>query len=100
MPAGRKKRLEWALPALDEFETGLAYIAQDNPAAARLIQSRIEKAGEIVVANPGIGTPGFAPDTRHYSIARTRYTLIYEESADAVLILHCWHQSRDAPAKD
>jgi toxin ParE1/3/4 len=95
MPASRVKRLDWALTALDDYEAGLAYIAQDNPAAALLVQSRIEKAGELIATNPGIGTPGFVAGTRHFSVHRTRYTLIYEESTDAVLILHCWHQSRD-----
>ena len=97
MPASRKKPLDWALPALDEYEAGLAWIAEDNPAAARLVQSRIEKACDLIAAHPGIGTPGLAQGTRHYSVPHTRYTLIYEDTSDGVLILHCWHQSRDAP---
>ena len=97
MAASRRKPPDWALPALEEFEAGLACICRDSPAAARLVQTRIEKACDLIAAHPGIGTPGLARGTRHYSVSRTRYTLIYEEHSGGVLIMHCWHQSRDAP---
>lgn len=94
----RKKRLEWAETAWREFIDGIAFIADDSPHAANLVKARIDRAAGFVRSHPGMGKPGAVAGTREYSVPRTRYTLIYEEGADVIHILHCWHQRRNRAA--
>ena len=47
-----KKRLEWADTARDEYMEGLGRIAEDSPANAALVQSRIEKSTELLRQHP------------------------------------------------
>ncbi|MCF8179250.1 MAG: type II toxin-antitoxin system RelE/ParE family toxin [Sulfuritalea sp.] len=73
---------------------GLVHIAENSLQGARLVKSRIERAGRFLEQNPRRGKPGVASGTREYPVPKTSYTLIYEEGVNAIHILHCWHQRR------
>jgi len=90
----RVKRLEWSEAALLEFAEGLAFIADDSRAAARLVKQRIDVAARRAARDPSIYRPGLIAGTRECVVARTSYTLIYEEHEDSIVLLHCWHQRR------
>jgi plasmid stabilization system protein ParE len=90
----RNKPLDWSATAERELIDGLVHIAEDSPQGARLVMSRIDRAGRFLELNPRMGKPGAVAGTREYPVPKTRYTLIYEEGANAIHILHCWHQSR------
>jgi toxin ParE1/3/4 len=94
----QKKPLEWTQTAWREFIDGITFIAEDSPHQASLVKSRIDRAAGFVHLHPRIGKPGAVTGTREYPVPRTRYTLIYEESAAVIYILHCWHQSRNRAA--
>ena len=85
----RPKRLDWATPALDELAEGLAYIAEDSLAAAIAVKQRIDLAVDRIRRDPDVYTPGVAPGSRECSVARTDFTLIFEDQGDVILILHC-----------
>jgi toxin ParE1/3/4 len=93
MPAKRKP-LEWSDAAASEFVDALAYIADESPYNATLVKNRIAKAVALIEQFPGMGKPGAVAGTREYPVPRTRHTLIYEEAARTIFLLHCWHQSR------
>ena len=93
MPS-RNKPLDWSATAERELIEGFAHIAEDSPQGARLVTSRIDRAARFLELNPRMGNPGAVTGTREYPVPKTRYTLIYEERASAIHILHCWHQSR------
>ena len=93
MPS-RSKPLDWSATAERELIDGLVHIAEDSPRGARLVMSRIDRAGRFLELNPRMGKPGAVTGTREYPVPKTRYTLIYEERASAIHILHCWHQRR------
>jgi toxin ParE1/3/4 len=93
MPS-RNKRLDWSATAARELIDGLVHIAEDSPQGARLVKGRIDRAGRFLEQNPRMGKPGVVAGTREYPVPKTSYTLIYEEGASAIHILHCWHQSR------
>lgn len=42
-----------------------------------------------------MGRPGVEPGTRHWSVQRTPYLIIYRESVDALEILRVWHGRQD-----
>jgi plasmid stabilization system protein ParE len=94
MSRRRTKRLEWSHVALLELAEGLAFIAEDNLAAAKLVRQRIDVAARRITREPSVYRPGLIPGTRECVVGRTSYTLIYEEHDDAIVLLHCWHQRR------
>ena len=50
-------QVKWLKKALQNFEDEAKYIAQDNPAAARLIAQRIVKAVNLLPDNPAPWPP-------------------------------------------
>lgn len=93
MPS-RNKPLDWSATAERELIGGLVHIVEDSPQGAHLVMSRIDRAGWFPELKPRTGKPGAVAGTREYRVQETRYTLIYEERASAIHILHCWHQRR------
>jgi plasmid stabilization system protein ParE len=80
--------------ALLELAEGLAFIAEDNPTAARLVKQRIDVAARRITREPSVYRPGLIAETRECVVARTSYTLIFEEHEESIVLLHCWHQRR------
>ncbi|MBI5330212.1 MAG: type II toxin-antitoxin system RelE/ParE family toxin [Betaproteobacteria bacterium] len=77
-----------------EYRGEIDYIRQDSPSAALLVMNRIHAAIREVCLEPGIGRPGLIPGTREYPIRKTRLLLIYLEDAEEIVLLNCWHTSR------
>ncbi|BAO28280.1 type II toxin-antitoxin system RelE/ParE family toxin [Sulfuritalea hydrogenivorans] len=98
--SSRNKPLDWSATAARELIDGLVHIAEDSPQGARLVKTRIDRAGRFLELNPRMGKPGVVAGTREYPAPKTRYTLIYEEGVNAIHILHCWHQSRQRVVGD
>jgi toxin ParE1/3/4 len=85
----------WTAFARQELRNAIAYIAKDNPYAARRVQARIEGCAADLASFPKRGTPGRAADTYELVIAGLPYTIVYEcDEAMDVFILRLWHQSR------
>ena len=94
----RPKPLDWANAALEELADGLAYIAEESLSGAATVKHRFDLACARISRNPTVNREDVVAGTREAGVARTQYTLIFEERADSIVILHCWHQRRQAPA--
>ena len=73
------------------------YIAKDNPAAARLVLTRIRERVAELKDNPHLGRPGRVPGTRELIIAKTSYLIPYQVRGDSLQILRVYHGSRQWP---
>lgn len=56
---------------------------------------RIWQAVTRLAEMPQMGRPGVEPGTRHWSVQRTPYLIVYRESVDALEILRVWHGRQD-----
>jgi plasmid stabilization system protein ParE len=74
-----------------------AYIAADDPGAARVVVARILEAVSRLPDQPGLGRPGRIPGTRELVIERTRYVVPYRVRRNTVEILRVFHTSRQLP---
>ena len=92
-------RIRWLSKALQNLENEAAYIALDDPIAARKIVQRIFEQIDRLEENPALGRPGRIHGTRELLIARTGYIVPYRvrPSLDRVEILRVFHGSRRLP---
>jgi toxin ParE1/3/4 len=67
--------LRKALGNLDHQEAN--HIAEDDPAATRLVVQRIDHAVKQLADNPALGHPGRVAGTRELVIPNTRYIIPY-----------------------
>ena len=77
-----------------------AYIASDNPAAARRVIGRLHDAFAALAERPGIGhmrTDLTLQDVRFWTV-RGRHVIVYREHADDVEILRILAAGRDISA--
>lgn len=88
-------RLEWSIKPLVDFDKAQAYIARESPFAAQAVADRILQASRQLMQTPDIGRPGLIPGTRHWSVQRTPYLIVYRTKADTIEILRVWHGRRD-----
>lgn len=95
------KRVQWSDAALDDIESQVVFIAQDNPIAARRVAQRLRETGNAL-ALFATGHPGRVKGTYEKSVARLPYIIVYILSDDAttVTILQVIHTSRDWPGDD
>ncbi|WP_421926877.1 type II toxin-antitoxin system RelE/ParE family toxin [Neoaquamicrobium sediminum] len=90
------KRLVWSLSALADFEQAIAYIADQDPHAARLVAERIDAAIRSLGRHP-TGRPGRVSGTYEKSVAGTPYIVAYSNADTAITVLRVIHASRDWP---
>ena len=92
--------VRWTTPASHHFAQLLAYIANDSPAAADLVATRILTAIDNLTDHPLKGHPGregSRPSLYELVIPKTRYTAVYRLTPEVVEILALVHQSRQKP---
>jgi toxin ParE1/3/4 len=87
-------RIRWSTRALQDFESALAYVAEENPQAARTMRERIlATAGTL--ESFSLGLPGPNGCEKIY-VPKTRYFIIFRRSSDGnVGIRALVHASRD-----
>jgi len=90
-------RVEWLRQALRNLDEEAAYIATDDPAAARLVVQRVLEAVAQLADQPGLGRPGRVPGTRELVVLRTRYLVPYRVRGASIQILRVFHTSRRLP---
>jgi len=90
-------RVRWLRKALTNLDAEAAYIATEDPAAARLVVERVLKAVNRLVEQPALGRPGRVPGTRELFVAKTRYIVPYRVRGESVEILRVFHASRRLP---
>lgn len=90
-------RIRWLRTALRNLDEEAAYIAAEDPAAARLVVGRVLAAVDQLADQPGLGRPGRVPGTRELVVPKARYLVPYRVRRDAIEILRVFHTSRRLP---
>lgn len=85
--------------AREDLREIFLYIAEDSPAAARLVLARIRERVKELKDNPHIGRPGRVPGTRELVILKTPYLAPYQVVENAIQILRVYHGSRQWPER-
>ena len=98
-----KRPVGWSREVLDDIKDQVAFIARDNPRAARRIADRLRDAG-AALGDLAAGRPGRVTGTYEKSVSRLPYVIAYElrpiAGRDSVVILHVIHTARGWPAGD
>ncbi|MDH3600428.1 MAG: type II toxin-antitoxin system RelE/ParE family toxin [Candidatus Tectomicrobia bacterium] len=89
--------LKWTRRALRDMQHLHDYIAEDNPAAARRMVSRIRDASRHLRRNPHIGKTGRVVETRELTIAGTSYIVVYCVEGQQVQIVAVIHGAQRWP---
>ncbi|MDZ7661965.1 type II toxin-antitoxin system RelE/ParE family toxin [Thiohalophilus sp.] len=94
-------RIKWLRTALSNLEQEAAYIAKDNPEAARLVVQRIEHSVALLANNPALGRAGRVPATRELLVPNTRYLIPYRvrPRLHQIEILRVFHLARRIPGQ-
>jgi plasmid stabilization system protein ParE len=95
------RSLVWSADALDDLDSAVRYIAEDNPIAARSVAAEIREAGKRL-GEMATGRPGRRTGTYEKVVTGLPYILAYAlheypDIGDAVVILRVIHTSRDWP---
>ncbi|MFC1776410.1 type II toxin-antitoxin system RelE/ParE family toxin [Pseudomonadota bacterium] len=89
-------KVVWFKRAIWDLRSVQAYIAQDNPQAAR---ETVNQIVSLLSEQPGIGRPGRVPNTKELIIDHTPFILPYRVRDNRVEILGVLHTSRKWPNK-
>ena len=88
----------WSPEAIEDLISLRAYIAEDDPAAARQVVLRIiHDIEELLPHNPHMGRPGRVPGTRELVVSKTPYVVPYRAQRTAIQILRVYHGARRWP---
>lgn len=93
-----RRSVVWSVGALDDLDNTVAYIASQNPAAARKVLAAIRKAGDDL-GELATGRPGRVPGTYEKVLPGLPYILTYAlealpEGGERVVILRAIHGAR------
>ncbi|MCJ8510734.1 type II toxin-antitoxin system RelE/ParE family toxin [Rhizobium lemnae] len=98
-----RRPVTWAREALDDMREQIAFIAEDNPAAARRVADRLRDTGEAL-GEIATGRPGRVTGTYEKSVTRLPYIISYElrsiASRESVVILRVIHTARYWPVEE
>jgi plasmid stabilization system protein ParE len=98
-----RRLVSWSREALDDIKKQVAFIAQDNPAAARRVADSIRDAGNAL-GEMATGRPGRVTGSYEKSVARLPYIIAYQlrpiAGRESVVILRVIHAARDWPAEE
>jgi len=91
-------KIAWSPAAIEDLISLRAYIAEDNPAAARrTVQHIVESIEQLLPDNPRIGRAGRVPGTRELVIPRSPYIVPYRLQRTTIQILRVYHAARRWP---
>ena len=84
--------IAWSPEAIEDLALLRAYIAEDDPAAARRgVLHIIQSIEQLLPDNPQIGRAGRVPGTRELVIARAPYIVPYRVQRITIQILRVYH---------
>ena len=88
----------WSPEAIGDLVSLRAYIAEDDPAAARGVVLHIIHNVELLLPNnPQMGRPGRVPGTRELVIPKTPFVVPYRLQRNVIQILRVYHGARRWP---
>lgn len=76
-----------------------AYVATDNPVAAKRVLASIRRAFALLREAPRIGYAGQVTETREWPVRRLPYVIVYrlDEVAGELMIIAIYHGARQRP---
>jgi len=89
--------VRWLRRALRDLENAHAYVAADNPAAARRLIDQIEEGAELLSGHPRLGRAGRVRGTRELVIAGTPFIVVYRTDGNQAVVLAVLHGARRWP---
>jgi toxin ParE1/3/4 len=93
-------KIVWSPEAIQDLISLRAYIAEENPAAARRIVLRVlHDVEHLLPDNPQMGRPGRVPGTRELVVPRTPYIVPYRVQRATIQILRVFHGARRWPER-
>jgi toxin ParE1/3/4 len=91
-------KVVWSPEAIDDLAAVRAFIADNDPhAARRIVLAILRHIEELLPGNPEMGRPGRVPGTRELVIPRTPFIAPYRLSGNALQILRVYHGARRWP---
>ena len=85
----------WSPEAIEDLTSLRAYIADDNPAAARGVVLHImHNIEQFLSDKPQMGRPGRVPGTRELVIGMTPFIVPYRLERNITQILRVYHGAR------
>ena len=88
----------WSPEAIDDLTSLRAYIAEDDPAAARAVVLHIiHNVEHSLPDQPRMGRPGRVPGTRELVIPKTPFIIPYRVQSNIIQILRIYHGARRWP---
>ncbi|TIR25764.1 MAG: type II toxin-antitoxin system RelE/ParE family toxin [Mesorhizobium sp.] len=98
-----KRAVSWSTEALDDFKQQVAFIARDNPVAAKRVADRIRAVSQNL-GDMATGRPGRVAGTYEKPVVRLPYIVAYTlrpiGGRESVIILRVIHTSRDWPPEE
>jgi len=86
----------WLDDASNDLLEIVAFIAEENPAAAHRLHARLESAPLPLAEHPYLCPPGRIPGTREL-VAHPNYLIVYRVTATRVEIVNVVHTRRQYP---
>ena len=92
--------IDWTERAVNDLESLLEYIAQDDLPTAQRVGGDILDAVSRLERFPGSGKPGRVQGTRELLLVPRGfpYVVVYETGAQSVCILRVLHSAREWPS--
>ena len=90
-------RIRWLNSGTRSLRSVHAYIALDNPAAARRVVQHIRASVTRLRTFPRSGRIGQIPGTMELVVSNLPYIVVYRIADDAVEILRVFHTAMDWP---
>ncbi len=98
-----KRAVRWSADALTDLAGQVAYIASENPSAARRVADAIDRTA-LALGDMPIGRPGRVTGTYEKSVTGLPYILAYAITQtggeEAVAIVRVIHTSRNWSAEE
>jgi len=91
--------VRWSTDALTDFSDQMAYIASENPSAARRVAEALDQTATALGDMP-TGRVGRVTGTYEKSVAGLPYIIVYaitQHEGEAIAIVRVIHTSRDWP---
>ena len=92
-------RIAWTDRAVRDLSALRAYIARENPRAAKATAETLIESIERLAEYPASGRHGRIPDTRELVVAGTPFIIPYRVKENTVEILGVIHGARRWPEK-
>ena len=93
MSGASARRLDWGRRALDAYVSTLIHIGSENRQSAYLVEERVDRALALILAHPGLGTPGPRRNERIFAIPNTGHVVQYRVLAGSIRITR-WYRAR------